>query len=181
MAMGLIWAAGQGQGQQPIGPAGSWDQPVASLADQISGILGPGQARLTVRNLSTISGDDVPVIRRLLEQDLKGHGVVTGNQESANAVRVTLSENLRERLLVGEIVEGNETGVVMVPAGVPIAPANATAGAVVLNRKTLWRSSGQQQQDQGWVGEQVLSAVEAGGSLDMLSDRRMVSYVGADH
>src|SRR6516162_9831382 len=79
MAMGLIWAAGQGQGQQPIGPAGSWDQPVASLADQISGILGPGQARLTVRNLSTISGDDMPVIRRLLEQDLKAHGIVTGN------------------------------------------------------------------------------------------------------
>src|SRR6516162_3608725 len=44
MAMGLILAASQGHGQQANGPAGSWDQPVASLADQISGILGPGQA-----------------------------------------------------------------------------------------------------------------------------------------
>jgi hypothetical protein len=179
MAMGLILAASQGHGQQANGPAGSWDQPVASLADQISGILGPGQARLTVRNLSTISGDDMPVIRRLLEQDLKAHGIVTGNQESANAIRLTLSETTRERLLVGEIVEGNETRVVIVPAGAPTAPTHATAGAVVLNRKTLWRSTSQQQ-NQDWSGEQVLSAVESGGSLDLLTDRRMVSYVGAD-
>jgi hypothetical protein len=178
VAMGLILAAAKGRGQQAIGPTGAWDQPVASLADQISGILGPGQARLTVRNLSTISADDVGAIRRLLEQDLKTHGILTGNQESANAIRVTLSENVQERLWVGEIVEGNETRVVMVPTDAPISSPHATAGAVVLNRKTLWRSSDQRQQNQGWVGEQVLNAVESGGNLDLLTDRRMVSYVG---
>ncbi len=180
MALGLILAAVQGRCQQAIGPAGSWDQPSASLADQISGILGPGQARLTIRNLSTVSGDDVPTIRRLLEQNLKVHGILTGNQESANTIRVTLSENMQERLWVAEILEGNQTRVVMVPAGVPIAPAHATAGAVVLNRKTLWRSSDQRQQNQSWAGEHVLSAVESSGSLHLLTDRRMVSYVNAD-
>lgn len=180
MAMGLMFAAGQGHGQQAIGPAGAWDQPVASLADQIAGILGPGQAGLTIRNLSTISADDVPVIRQLLEQDLKAHGILIGNQESANTVRVTLSENMRERLWVGEVLEGNDTRVVLVPAGAPIALARATAGAVVLNRKTLWSSSDQRRQDLAWAGEQILSAVESGGSLNLLTDRRMVSYVGAD-
>ena len=33
--------------------------------------LGPGQAQLTVRNLSTIQVSEVPAIRKLLEQDLK--------------------------------------------------------------------------------------------------------------
>jgi hypothetical protein len=135
---------------------------------------------LTVRNLSTISGDDVPAIRRLLEQALKAHGILTGNQESANAIRVTLSESIQERLWVGEVVEGNETRVVMVPAGAPISSSHATAGAIVLNRKTLWRSSDQRQQNQGRASEQVLNAVESGGSLYLLTDRRMVSYVGAD-
>jgi hypothetical protein len=91
----------------------------------------------------------------LLEQDLKTHGALTGNAESANSIRVTLSENLRERLWVAEILEGNETRVVMVPAGVPIAPTHATAGAVVVNRKTLWRSSGQRQQSQSWAGNRL--------------------------
>jgi hypothetical protein len=180
LAMGLILAAGQVPCQQAICSAGPWDQPAASLADQISGILGPGQARLTIRNLSTISGDDVPTIRRMLEQVLKAHGVLTGDQESANTIRVTLSENLRERLWVAEILEGNETRVVIVPAGLPIAPAHATTGTVVLNRKTIWRSSDQRQQNQIWTGEQVLSAVESGGSLHLLTDRRMVSYVSTD-
>ena len=180
MAMGLILAASQGRCQQAIGSASSWEQPAASLANQISGILGPGQARLTIRNLSTIAGDDVPTIRRLLEQDLKAHGVVTGDQESANTIRVTLSENMRERLWVAEILEGNETRVVLVPAGVPVAPTHATAGAVVLNRKTLWRSNDQRQQNQSWAGEQVLSAVEFSGSMHMLTDRRLVSYVSAE-
>jgi hypothetical protein len=179
MVLGLSLAADQGHCQQATGSAGSWEQPAASLADQISGILGPGQARLTIRNLSTISGDDVPTIRRVLEQDLKVHGVLTGDLESANTIRVTLSENVRERLWVAEILEGNQTRVVMVPAGVPIAPAHATAGAVVLNRKTLWRSSDQRQQNQSWVGEHILNAVESSGSLNLLTDRRMVSYVNA--
>jgi hypothetical protein len=34
-----------------------WDQPAAALADKIASILGPGQAHLTLRNLSTISND----------------------------------------------------------------------------------------------------------------------------
>ena len=180
MALGLISAAGQGRCQQAIGPAGSWDQPAASLANQISAILGPGQAWLTVRNLSAVSGDDAATIRRLLEQDLKAHGVLIGSAESANVIRVTLSENMRERLWVAEILEGNQTRVVMVPAGVPIAPAHATAGAVMLNRKTIWRSSDQRQQNQSWAGERVLSAIESNGSLHLLTDRRMVSYVNAD-
>ena len=51
---------------------------------QIAAILGPGQAHLTIRNLSTIPNDEIPAIRRLLVQDLKAHGVMLAGAESAN-------------------------------------------------------------------------------------------------
>ena len=91
-----------------------WEQPASVLAEQIAGILGPGQAHLTIRNLSGISNDSVPAIRKLLEQDLKAHGVGVAEDESANSIRVTLSENARARLWVAEVVEGNVTQVAMV-------------------------------------------------------------------
>lgn len=91
-----------------------WDVPASMLADQIAEILGPGQALVTIRNLSSISSDSVPIILRLIEQDLKSHGITVAGPESANAIRITLSENTRERLWVAEIVEGSETRVTMV-------------------------------------------------------------------
>lgn len=91
-----------------------WEQPAASLAGEIAEILGPGQARLTIRNISSLSNDEIPAIRRLLEADLKSRGVLASGAESANSIRVTLSENQRERLWVAEIIEGNETRVAMV-------------------------------------------------------------------
>ncbi len=48
------------------------------------------------------------MIRRLLEQDLKTHGILNGGSESANTIRITLSEDLRERLWVAEVVQGSE-------------------------------------------------------------------------
>ena len=108
LAMRMACAA---QASQPQSP---WTQPAADLAAQIADMLGPGQAQLTVRNLSSIQPSEVPAIRKLLEQDLKARGVLAGGAESANAIRVTLSENSRERLWVAEVVEGNETRVAMV-------------------------------------------------------------------
>src|SRR4051794_7284496 len=66
-----------------------WTQPAAELAGQIGDILGPGQAQLTVRNLSTIETSEIPAIRKLLEQDLKARGVLASGIESANLIRVT--------------------------------------------------------------------------------------------
>lgn len=95
-------------------PPSKWERPVSRLADQVAAILGPGQVRLIIRNLSSIPTDEIPQIRLLLEEDLKAHGVLTSGAESANAIRVTLSEDIRERLWVAEVIEGNETRVVMV-------------------------------------------------------------------
>jgi hypothetical protein len=114
-----------------------WDQPAAALAEEIAAILGPGQARLTIRNLSTVSTDAIPAIRSLLEQDLKTRGILASGAESANTIRVTLSENPRERLWVAEIVEGSETHVAMVH----VEPGNVrqaqTASGLTLRKQTV--------------------------------------------
>jgi hypothetical protein len=50
-------------------PDEMWDEPDwGGLApDEIADILGPGQAQLTIRNLSTIQTTEIPAIRKLLQ------------------------------------------------------------------------------------------------------------------
>ncbi len=122
------------QTQQPQSP---WTQPAADLAAQIADILGPGQAQLTVRNLSGMQAGEIPAIRRLLEQDLKAHGVLPAGPESANTIRVTLSENARERLWVAEVVEGNETRVAMVHVDTVSALPGAAGEHMVLRKERM--------------------------------------------
>ncbi len=115
VSLAMCWFAGVAAcGAQAGQSLSRWSQPAAELAGQIADILGPGQAQLAVRNLSTIPTSEIPAIRKLLDQGLKARGVLAGGNESANAIRVTLSENARERLWVAEIAEGNETRVAMV-------------------------------------------------------------------
>jgi len=115
-----------------------WEQPAASLADGIAGILGPGQAHLTIRNQSTISTGDIPAIRRRLEQDLKAHGVLASGAESANAIRITLSENTRERLWVAEVIEGSETRVTMVHVEPGSQQQAQASGGLTLRKQTVF-------------------------------------------
>ena len=142
-----------------------WDQPAASLAEQIAGILGPGQAHLTIRNLSTIPSGEIPAIRRRLEQDLKAHGVLASGAESANSIRVTLSENLRERLWVAEVIEGSETRVAMVRVG-PGAQRQAQAGGGLTLRKQTVLTT----------GEAVLAALETADGLVVVEPEEIVIY-----
>ena len=136
----VCWLAlpGSSGAQTPAGQ-GRWAAPAAELAGQVADILGPGQAQLTIRNLSSIQNNEIPAIRKLLEQNLKARGVLSGGAESANVIRVTLSENTRERLWVAEIVQGNETRVAMVRvdavSGMP--PASVSVERVVLRKEKV--------------------------------------------
>ncbi|MGA7340399.1 MAG: hypothetical protein WBE72_14450 [Terracidiphilus sp.] len=148
--------------------AGPWDQPAATLAARIADILGPGQARLILRNISSISTDDIPAVRRLLEQDLKARGVTASDVESANTVRITLSQNARQRLWVAEIVEGDETQVAMVDLP-PDAPARTPVmGGLLLRRVAVFTAS-----------EPILAALESVNSLVVLGPQQIAIYVHA--
>jgi hypothetical protein len=142
-----------------------WDQPAVALADQIAAVLGPGQAHITVRNLSTISTDEVTVIRRLLEQDLRAHGITPSTDEAANRLRVTFSENTRERLWIAEVVEGNETKVVMVTSDLAHSPATPTAAGITLHKQLILTSR-----------EPVLAVLEVSAGLVVLEPEQIVVY-----
>jgi len=122
------------------GAPSQWEQPTASLAEEIAGILGPGQAHLTLRNNSTIPADEIPVIWRLLVRELKARGVTTSEAETANLLRVTLSESLRERLWVAEIVEGNVTRVAMVHLDRSISNVKPVNEQIQLRKQTVFSS-----------------------------------------
>ena len=120
--------------------SGPWEQPSAALAEQIAGILGPGQAHLILRNNSKIPAGEIPAITHSLEEDLKAHGVQLSGAESANTIRITLSGNLRERLWVAEIAEGSETHVAMVHVDIPDARPSITLNQMVLRKERLFAS-----------------------------------------
>jgi hypothetical protein len=132
----MVLAAGAAPAPSP------WEHPAAALAEQIAGILGPGEARLTVRNLSSIPTDEIPAIRLLLQQDLKAHGVTISGADSANSVRITLSESARERLWVAEVAEGAETKVAMVKVDFEAASVQPAQDRIVL-RKELYLGKAQ--------------------------------------
>lgn len=167
--MKLVWlmalaASGLAAYAAPI--SSPWEQPAASLAEQVVGILGPGQAHLTIRNLSSIPNGDVPAIRLLLEQDLKARGVLASGAESANTIRVTLSENLRERLWVAEVIEGNETRVTMVRVEPGVAQQAQAGSGLTLRKQTVLATR-----------EPVLAALETADSLMAVEPEEIVIYI----
>lgn len=118
-------------GQAP----GEWEQPAAALAEQIAELMGPGQARLAIRDQSSVPVDEIPAIRRLLEQGLKTRGVTASGAESANLIRVTLSESATERVWVAEVVQGSETRVTMVRMGLERAEGASDAERLRLRKE----------------------------------------------
>ncbi len=171
VAVGLCGLAGLAVcgAQTPQTPSG-WAPPAAELAVQIADILGPGQAQLTIRNLSTIPTAEIPAIRKLLEQDLKTHGVLVSGGDSANAVRVTLSENARERLWVAEVVEGSETHVAMVHVDASTPAVTVADAGMVLRKEKI---AGLFLRIDGVVlGDPILAATEINGHfVVMFADR----------
>jgi hypothetical protein len=172
VALVVCWLAGLvACGAQDAQVQAKWAKPAAELAGQIADILGAGQAQLTVRNLSSIGASEVPAIRKLLEQDLKTRGVLAGGPESANAIRVTLSENSRERLWVAEVSEGNTIRVTMVHVDAGETSTVRSASERVVLRKE--KIAGLVSRIGGGVRElPILAAAEINGHfVVMFADR----------
>lgn len=170
--VGLALSAAQ-NGQPP----NRWTQPAAELAGQIADILGPGQAQLSVRNVSTIQTSEIPGIRKILEQDLKARGVLAGGTESANAIRVTLSENARERLWVAEVVEGSETRVAMVHVDAIAAIPVAAHEGIVLRRERIGQLSNRERKK--LEIDPILAAAEINGHLVVMFADRISAFSGS--
>ncbi len=143
----------------------SWRQPTTELAGKIADLLGPGQANLTLSNLSSIPNDQVSEIRELLVQALRARGVTAAGPDSANSVRVTLSESAKERLWVAQVIEGNQTKVAMVDAGPASAPRVHAAAGLMLRRKRVFAGH-----------TPILASLETAGGLVILQPQRIAIY-----
>ena len=145
-------------------------QPAADLAKQIAAIAGPGPAKLTIQNSSSLNPDELPNIRALLERDLNGYGVIATVADSATTIRVTLSENSAGGLWVAEVREGTEERVAMVPV-VLSTPAQTPTNAGITLRKTLvW-------QQKEPVLDLLIVQLSSARELVVLEPERIVSYV----
>ena len=145
--------------------SGPWEQPAAALAEQIAGILGTGQAHLIIQNNSTISTDKIPAIRRALEEALKARGVQESGAESANTIRITLSENIRERLWVAEIVEGNETRLAMIRVEAGALHQEVSTSEITLHKQAVLTTT-----------EPVLAALEIADSYVVIEPEEIVIF-----
>lgn len=143
----------------------AWQRPAADLASQVANLLGPGQAQLTVVNLSSIPTGQIPAIRNLLAQELQARGVVPAGPSSASTVRVTLSQSAHERLWVAEIIEGDQTQVAMVDAGPIIEPQTAPAAGIVLHTQPILTAS-----------TPILAALETPAGIVALEPEQVVVY-----
>jgi len=153
----------------PTAHAANWERPAADLAKQIAAIAGPGPARLVVRNNSSLVSGEVPAIRRLLERDLRGFGVIAGGGDSATLIRITLSENLHGGLWVAEVVEGTETRVTMLPVG--LGTTAATGGPSLTLRRNLMITETEP------VLDAQMFSVSGVERLVVLEPERIVTYV----
>ncbi|MGO8759505.1 MAG: hypothetical protein ACLQG3_15400 [Terracidiphilus sp.] len=159
-------------GVATCGAQSPWEQPAADLAEQIAGILGPGPAHLTIRNLSSIPSDEIPAIRKLLAQDLKAHGVVLAGADSANSIRVTLSQDWLDGLWVAEVVEGNQTQVTMIRVGVPHGTSSVANAMepITLRKQLVWSKSAMSPPLPALIEDPVLAAVGTNAGLVVLTE-----------
>ena len=147
---------------------GPWDQPAEALAEQIAGILGPGPVELSIHNLSSTPNSEVGPIRRLIEQDLKEHGVTISAAQTANAIHITLSESARQRVWVAEVVEGDDTQVAMVELPPAKLQQTQSVGGLMLRKEQIIADSGP-----------ILAALEVGVSLVVVEPQQIVIYAAA--
>lgn len=119
--------------------AAQWTEPTAQLARDIAAITGPGTVTLTVHNISSLTADYIPVIKRDLQNDLRSAGVRVVPANAAADIKLTLSENAQGYVWVAEVHQANETKVAIVTAPRSQTAAAALNGPLVAIRKTpLW-------------------------------------------
>ena len=154
-------------------------QPAAALAKKIAVISGPGPAKLIVNNRSSLTAEEVVEIRKLLERDLRGLGVIsearvgsgTGSEpEGATTISITLSANAAGGLWVAEVQEGTDVQVAMIPVELPPSSPPRTDSGITLGKVSLWRQKEP-------VLDLLIAQSESNRRMVVLEPERIVSYI----
>jgi len=119
-----------------------WDKPAEEIARKIAAVCGPGTATLETQNASSLPASEVPALRRALDAQLRSTGIqVRAQHDAANAIRITVRENVRGWLWIAEITQGTDTRVVMLEVPAERTPSAAPQNSLVTLRSTLLISS----------------------------------------
>ncbi len=123
--------------------AAQWTQPASQLARDIAAITAPGTITLNARNVSSLTADNIPVIKRDLTNALRDAGVRVVTSNAAADITLTISENAQGYVWVAEVKQGNDTKVAIAVA--PRSQANAiqTSALVAIHKKMLWSQDSQ--------------------------------------
>ncbi len=133
--LGLLLLVASAAPSYAAAPETTWAAPSARLAKEIANISGPGTATLTIRNQSAIPNDEVAVIRRDLEAQLRINGIqVRDAEDAATTIAITLSENLQGWLWVAEVGQGSDSKTALVPVA-RVGGAVVASGAPAMTLK----------------------------------------------
>jgi len=109
-------SGGGNQGAASRTPTGPWTDAVSELTAKILSYGTPqGTVGLTVRNISSLSEEEVAQIRRELRSELRGRGVrLAAPKQASVEIQVTLSENVDGYVWVAEIQNGTSRDIAIV-------------------------------------------------------------------
>jgi hypothetical protein len=143
------------------------DAAARDLARAVAAAVAHEPVALSVKNLATLGAAETAEIRRVFESELKAAG------QPAPEVRLTISENVTQFLLVAEIDRGGERQVLLeswprAPEASSEAPKDKPA-RVTLEKKLLW------EQDLP-----ILDAAQTGGAMLVLDATRVLLVRGEE-
>jgi hypothetical protein len=119
-----------------------WEASAEEMARKIATVTGPGTATLEVQNASALSSSEIPSIRHALEAQLRTAGIqLRAQHDSANAIRVTVRENVRGWLWVAEIAQGTDAHFAMLEVPAERTLPSTTQSSLVTLSSTLLVSS----------------------------------------
>jgi hypothetical protein len=155
--------------------AGSLEDAARNLARKVIPLLpSHNSVSLSVRNLSSLSAEQVSYFSQVLEGELQTRGHKISSADSASALlRVTLSENPTSLLAIGEVVDNGQSRFALESftlAAIPYGGSNSRK--VTLYRDLVWkqqdpildlkflRPNGQKQEQIAVLSPTVLSLYE---------------------
>lgn len=125
-------------------PSVSWadglNDAARSLAQKVAATLRRGTTvHLEFRNMSSLSGSDMARLQHVFHDELEGKGFDLLGEGDYRAISVTVSENLRDFLLIAEIDRPGTTAVEMV--SIPrlgSEPGGARPNNLTLKKEFIW-------------------------------------------
>jgi hypothetical protein len=148
------------------------------LARSVAAAAAHDPVLLSVRNLSTLGPADAAAIRREFESELRARGVRLVDAAPADEIRLTVSENLTNFLMVAEFRRGDERQVLLnswpriPPSPQPGGNGGAHSGTlpqVTLEKKLLWEQE-----------QPILDAVRLDDGILLLDTARVLLVRGQE-